>query len=44
VVFVVAFGMAVVDMELMGAVRSVVAFLSTWTWGCLWGCKKESEG
>ena len=31
VVFVVAFGIAVVNMELMVVVRSMVAFLSTWT-------------
>jgi len=42
VVFVVAFGVAVTD---MGCVRSMVVLLSISTcWGCLWDCKKESEG
>ena len=45
VVFVVAFRVAVIDMGFMVTVRSVVVLLSTSTcWGCLWDCKKESEG
>jgi len=44
VVFVVAFGVAVVDMGFVVAVKSVVVLLSTSTClGCLWDCKKESE-
>jgi hypothetical protein len=34
-----------IDMGFIVVVRGVVALLSTWTCrGCLWDCKKESEG